>query len=112
MNENNHEMHLLKKSKATLFNLIFSRLSILAVLLLIQLAILLTVFGWFKEFIPHLLGGTTLFTVFMVLYVFSSDVDPSEKMTWLIVIMVMPITGSLFYIYTKSEFGHRNKKYF
>ena len=107
MNENNHEMHLLKKSKATLFNLIFSRLSILAVLLLIQLAILLTVFGWFKEFIPHLLGGTTLFTVFMVLYVFSSDVDPSEKMTWLIVIMVMPITGSLFYIYTKSEFGHR-----
>ena len=105
--EDNNEIRLLTKSKKTIFGLLFSRLSIIAVLLLIQLVILLFFFGWFKEFIPHLLGGTTAFTIFMVLYVFSSDVNPTEKMTWLILIMIMPITGGLFYIYTKSELGHR-----
>ena len=105
--EENNGIHLLKKSKTNILGLIFSRLSILAVLLLIQVAILLSFFAWFKELIPTLMGGTTIFTVFMVLYIFSSDTNPTEKMTWLIVIMIMPITGGLFYIYTKSELGHR-----
>lgn len=101
------QIHLLKKSRKTFFELIFSRLTILFILLIIQVLFLLSCFAWFEESMPHILGGTTIFTIFMVLYIFSSDVNASEKMTWLILIMIMPITGGMFYIYTKSEVGHR-----
>ena len=105
--QDNQQIHLLKKSRKTFFELIFSRLTILFILLILQVLFLLSCFAWFKEFMPHILGGTTIFTIFMVLYIFSSDVNATEKMTWLILIMIMPITGGMFYIYTKSEVGHR-----
>ena len=62
------------------------------------------------EFLPHILGGTALFTAFMVLYLLNGRLDPTAKLTWLIVIMLLPVFGALLYWYTQSDIGHRALK--
>ncbi len=107
MDTQNAGIRLLKKGKKGIFTIIFSRMGIVLLLLALNVLLLLAVFGWFREFLPHFYGGTAAFTVVMVLYLINSPMDPTGKITWLVVIMLLPVFGSLFYIFTRMEIGHR-----
>ncbi len=100
-------LHLLKKGQKGIFKMIFSRMSIILLLLILNLGILFAVFGWFEEFLPQFYGGTAAFTVGMVIYLINSRMDPTAKITWLVVIMLLPVFGSLLYLFTCKELGHR-----
>ncbi len=100
-------LRLLKKGQKGVHKLIFSRMGIVLVLLLLNVGLLLAVFGWFEEFLPHVYGGTALFTLVMVIYLINSPMDPTAKITWLVVIMLLPVFGSLFYLFTCRDIGHR-----
>ena len=54
-----------------------------------------------------MLGSAAVFTVFMVLYLLNSRLDPTAKITWLVVIMLLPVFGALLFWYTQSDIGHR-----
>ena len=43
----------------------------------------------------------------MVLYLLNSDIDPTAKITWLVIIMLLPAFGTLLLWYTKSDLGNR-----
>ncbi|MCM1113244.1 MAG: cardiolipin synthase [Muribaculum sp.] len=103
-------LSLLKKGQKGIVHAIFSRMGIMFVLLVLQVMFLFSVFRWFEEFLPHILGGTVLFTVIMVLYLLNSRMDPTAKITWLVVIMLLPVFGALFYWYTRSDLGHKAMK--
>ena len=103
-------LSLLKKGKKGLIHAVFSRLGLILVLLFLQIRLLLSAFQWFADFLPHILGGTVLFTVIMVLYLLNSAMDPTAKITWLIVIMLLPVFGALLFWYTQSDIGHRAVK--
>ena len=103
-------MTLLKKGEKGLKSIIFSRMIIIIILFIINLLILLSIFGWFSNFIPHIFGTTVVFTVIMIIYMINSNMNSSAKITWLILILVMPVFGSLFYFYSLSEVGHRTIK--
>ncbi len=100
-------MRLLKKGQKGIIKMIFSRMGIILVLLALKVLALLSVFRWFEEFLPHIYGGTALFTVVMVVYIINCRMDPTAKITWLIVIMLLPVFGSLFYLFTCRDLGHR-----
>ena len=93
-------MTLLKKGEKGLKSIIFSRMIIIIILFIINLLILLSIFGWFSNFIPHIFGTTVVFTVIMIIYLINSNMNSSAKITWLILILVMPVFGSLFYFYS------------
>ena len=103
-------LHLLKKGQKGLRYALFSRVGIMFLLLLLQVMFLFGIFRWFDNFLPHLLGGALLFNVCMVLYLINSPIDPTAKITWLIVIMLFPVFGALLFWYTQSEVGHRAVK--
>ncbi len=107
MNLSDSGMRLLKKGQKGFFYAVFSRVGIMMVLLILQVFFLFSIFHWFAGFVPHILGSTVVFTVFMVLYLINSGIDPTAKITWLILIMLMPVFGALLYWYTQSEAGHR-----
>ncbi len=109
LNENKG-LILLKKGQKGIFHAIFSRFGLILVLLFFQVLILFSIFRWFEEFLPHILGGTVLFTVVMVLWLLNSQINPTAKITWLIVIMLLPVFGVLLFFYTKSDIGHRALK--
>ena len=96
-----------QKARRNLAAILFSRLGLIVVLLLVQFGLLAAVFLWFENLLPHFWGGSTLFTVFMVIVLLNSSSDPTAKITWLILIMVLPVFGALLYWYTQSDLGHR-----
>ncbi len=108
--EENLGLTLLKKGQKGIVHAVFSRLGLIVLLLILQIMALFSAFQWFEAFLPHIFGGTVLFTAVMVLYLLSSRLDPTAKITWLIVIMLLPVFGALLFWYTQSEIGHRAVK--
>lgn len=103
-------LSLLDKSKKGLIRTVFSRTGLVTCLLLLNFG-LLSVLGWkFTEFMPQIFGSTAVFTVIMVLVLLNSQHDPTSKLTWLAIIMAAPVFGSLLYLYTRSDIGHRALK--
>ncbi len=100
-------LYLLKKGKQGIFRMIFSRSGLILVLLAVQVLFLFSIFHWFEAFLPHIYGGVVIFTVFMVLYLLNSSMDPTAKITWLVVVMLLPIFGALLFLYTQKNIGHR-----
>ena len=106
----NAGLSLLKKGQKGIVRLLFSRMGLILALLLVQVLFLLSIFLWFREFLPHIYGGSILFTLVMVLYLLNSSIDPSAKLTWLAVILLLPVFGSLLFLYIQSDVGHRTLK--
>ncbi len=101
---------LLDQSKRSAMRTLFSRFGLVVLLLLTQFALLFTTFRWFASFIPHFFGSSMIFNLVMVILIINSRADASAKVTWLIVILILPVFGSLLYLYTRSDFGHRALK--
>ena len=96
-----------KRKKTGLLRIIFSRMLVIMILILLQVAMLVTVFGWFREYLPHFTVVTELFSLVMVLYLFNAPMDASAKITWLFLMSLAPIPASIFLAYTQTDFGHR-----
>ncbi len=100
-------LYLLKKGQKGLIHAVFSRFGLILLLFLLQVGLLFSVFNLFAEFLPHILGGSILFTLIIMLCLLNGEIDPTAKITWLIVILFLPVFGALFYAYTQSDLGHR-----
>lgn len=106
----NKGLVLLKKGQKGIIHAVFSRFGLIMLLLMVQVFILLSIFQWFEKFLPHIFGGTVVFTFIMVIGLLNSGINPTAKITWLIVIMLMPVFGIFLFIYIQSDIGHRALK--
>ncbi len=100
-------MTLRKRGRKGLARIVFSRLGLVLLLLLLQVFALVAAVAWFEEYFPHFYGGMTLLSGCMVLYLFNSRHDPSAKLTWLVIIVLLPVFGTLLYLFTRLELGCR-----
>lgn len=100
-------MRLLKKGKRGLFRIVFSRAGLIILFLLIQIAAAFLMQTIFSSYLPHYYIFSRVFSAAMVLYLFNSSADPSSKLTWLVVMMIMPFFGALMLLFTRSDIGHR-----
>ena len=105
--EENSGLHLIKKHKKTLLRAVFSRAGLIVLLLLLQIALIALAFSRLRVFLPHFVTVMTIFSAAMAMYLLNSRHDPSAKLTWIVVILVLPIFGALLYAYTRSDIGHR-----
>ena len=103
-------IRLLKKGKRGIIRAIFGRTGLVLALFYVQVLLLISVFRWFTALVPHLLGGSIAFTAVMVIYLLNSDMDNSAKITWLVVIALVPVLGVVLFWWTKGEVGHRMLK--
>lgn len=103
-------VRLLSKSRRGLLRGIFSRTTVISVLLILQLLFIFDSYIWldqsriWAEIIERIL------TITAVLYLVNSEMDALSRVTWLILIMIAPLLGSLFLIYTKLDWGYRGLK--
>ena len=108
--KNDTGLFLLEKRKKSFLRVLFGRNALLIFSLLLQAAILLAICFWFEDRIPLYLGGSALFTVLVLLILVNSSMDPTAKITWLLIISVLPVFGCIFYVWTQSEWGRRTLK--
>ena len=100
-------LSLIQKGRRGLLTAVFSRLGVIVILFLVQLLLLFLALRRFAGWLPHLFGVTVLIDILMVPVILNSRQDPTAKITWLMVILVMPVFGPMLYAYTRSELGHR-----
>ncbi len=110
MENDNKGIRLLKRGKKGLFRVIFSRIGLITILILAQIFMMLSMLIWLSDYYVHYSGILTAFAVVMVVYLLNTRMNPSAKITWLIVIMLFPLPGAAFLAYTKSNIGHRTLK--
>lgn len=103
----NKAMRLLKKGKQGFWRLIFGRTGIITLLLALQVGLLIWASMKLQTYLPHFMAVYVAFSAIMVVYLVNVRMEPSVKLTWLVVIMVVPVAGALLYLFTKSEIGHR-----
>ncbi len=100
----------IKKGKRKFLRLIFSRLGVITLLFLLQLSLLCVLFFRLENYMPHFFGSNIAVSAVAVIYLINSSMNPNAKITWLALIMLFPVFGSLMLGYTKSEIGHRALK--
>lgn len=100
-------LRLLKKGKRGIVGIVFSRLGLIVLLLLIQIVAIFLLFYLFESVAPYAVGLSTVFSVVVSLVLINSRLDPTSKITWLVVFMILPIFGALLFLYTQSDVGHR-----
>ena len=98
---------ILKQSKKSLLGLIFSRTTIVVLLLLLNFFLLFSFLLGLLEGLPAYLGSMVVFTAVVLLYVLNTDANPSVKLSWCILIAILPLFGTALYFYVKSDLGHR-----
>ncbi|AND79332.1 cardiolipin synthase [Streptococcus pantholopis] len=103
-------MHLLDKSRRGFLRGIFSRTTVIAILLMIQILFLIASFVWLDQYRFWLELLERALALLVVLYLVNSEMDALSRVTWLILVMIFPLLGSLFLFYTKFDWGYRELK--
>lgn len=107
MNHKGDVLQLIPKHKKGLLRIIFSRIMLIAVLIFIQICIVLSVYGWLSEYFRYFKAIQAVFSIGMIFYLFNCSMDYSAKLTWLFIIMLVPVPGTILLYYTQVNFGHR-----
>ena len=98
---------LAKPRRKGLLSLLFSRFLIIVILLALQVLFYVSVFLWLSKYTKHFYALTRILTVVMLIYLFMSGIDASAKLTWLLIIAVLPIAGAFMFLFTQANAGHR-----
>ena len=96
---------LLNKSKRGLLRLVFGRTAVVIALLLVQILLLFVGFLWLGE--KYVYGGSLLMALAAALAVMNRPGNPEAKITWILLITLLPVFGVPFYCYVELELGHR-----
>lgn len=106
----NKKNNLFNNSKKSILNVIFSRFVLIALFLFLQIAFILVFLIEFETYLPQFYSFNIVLSVFLLLYLINTQIDPTAKLTWLVLFTVFPVFGALLFGYTLSDFGHRALK--
>jgi len=95
------------KKRKGLLKIIFGRTTIVVLLLLIQIVILFISFNWLADYTVLIYGAFTFLSGVVLIYIINDDQNASFKMAWIIPVLVIPIFGTLLYLFMKFQFGTR-----
>ncbi|MBS4455830.1 cardiolipin synthase [Tuanshanicoccus lijuaniae] len=95
------------KGRQSIFKMLFSRIGIMVLLIFLQVLFFIGVFSWFSDLSPQLYGLSVIFSYLIGLYIVNNQMNYTAKLTWLAVIIAVPIFGAALYAYTQSNIGHR-----
>ena len=93
----------MKSGKKKVFNVIYGRILMIILILLIQITILGLAFMWLSEDLPYIYGGFTILTAILVTYILNKNENPSFKLAWMLLLVISPVFGALFYLFVKFQ---------
>ena len=98
---------LAKPQRKGLLRLVFSRFFLIVLLLAAQVLLSVSFFAWLRGYVPYLTVVQTIFTLIMVVYLFNSEMDSTGKLSWMLLIAVLPVAGAVLLFFTQTNAGHR-----
>ena len=107
LKETIEESKILKQGKEKIFSIIFSRTMLVILLLLFNFFLLFSFLLGLFEGIPVFMGSMVAFTAVMLVRILNTDDNPSVKLSWCILVGVLPVFGAALYSFVRSDIGHR-----
>lgn len=92
-----------KKAKTGISRFIFSRVTILLLLIMLQIAVLVTGSIYFSEYMKLFNALIDVISVFTLIYIINEKTNPAFKLSWVLFIVIVPVFGLLFYLYMKLQ---------
>ncbi len=83
--------------------LLYSNKFFACVMLILQVIAFVLMFIWISDYSKVLIGLTTLLSAVMIVFEVNRAEEPTFKMTWVILIAIIPIFGALFYLYMRAR---------
>lgn len=90
-----------KKAKKGILSIVFSRISLLAVLLIIQIALIVGTVTYLEDYATYIYVIFIVLEVISVVYIINSKSNPAFKTSWILFILLIPIVGTVFYLFMK-----------
>ena len=81
-----------RRSRAAVLKLIFSRRTYVILSLLIQFGVLFASIKWLNDYLVYVYGGFSLLGAVVAVRIVNSSMNPSLKLTWLIPVLVAPVS--------------------
>lgn len=110
MSQNTTVVKLLDKSRRGFLRGVFSRATIIIILLVVQVLFIVASFRWLEQYRFYVDIAENILRTGTVVYLFNTRMDTTSKLTWLLLILSFPLLGSLFLIYTKRDWGYQGLK--
>ncbi len=96
---------LAKPKRKGLLPLLFSRFLFIVLLLVLQVAMVIGIYGWLNQYISYFSVIMGVFTLLMIIYLFNCEMDATAKLTWMFMIAVFPLPAAGFLFFTKTNAG-------
>ncbi len=96
-----------KKARKGILSVIFGRTALILALVLIQLYVIFMLATILHEYAFYIYGVSTVAGAAVIIYIINQRGNPAFNMTWVLLILVFPAFGCLFYLYVKSQLGTR-----
>ena len=90
-----------KKAQKGIFHFLFSRITILGILMLLQLGTLYATFTYLSEYATYINTLLNILKVACIIYIINGKGNPDFKITWILLIFVFPVFGTIFYVFMK-----------
>lgn len=110
MTDDTEIIKLIKRRKKGILSLVFSRLCFFILLIAFQLLLFLSLYVLMSEKIPYFLTFQTIFSIGMIFYLFSCEMDSTAKLTWLTLIALFPVPGTFLLWFTRQGIGQMASK--
>lgn len=104
MNKNSNKV---KRFAHPFFRFVFGRSMITVVLLLIQVGYLIAGFLYLGRYMNIVIEVLTVLAALLIVHLVNDDENPAYKMSWMVLILSMPVLGATFYLFVKCNLGHR-----
>lgn len=95
------------RKKPAIKRLVYGRALLVIGALLLQIALLFSIWLSILEKIPLITGSVALFTAVMLIVVLNTRENPSMKLSWCVLIAIVPLFGTVVYMFFKLDIGHR-----
>lgn len=96
-----------ERAKNKVFGVIYSRTAVVLVLLLLQISLMAFTMTYLRNYTSYMYGIFVMLSVVAVIYIINEKGNPAFKMTWLLFVLLVPVVGVGFYLFTKAEIGTR-----
>lgn len=96
--------------KNKFLRLIFSRTGLVTILLGIEILLVFLYFAHISSFLFFYIRHTWIIGLVMLIYFFNIDENISVKMTWISLIFIFPVLGTLLYWYIYFDIGYISTK--
>ena len=98
---------LLEKSRRGILNVIFGRTMLIVLMLGLQIMLLVGLFSRLQSLLPYYYGLMLVLYGALILHLVNKPSNPSIKITWILLIVLMPAMGVALYLFVEMDVGHR-----